>query len=264
MKKLTISLILGLALVLGVSGMALADDPTEVDVTWDGSGYIDTEVDTGDAHAGFMTHGDVIIGTYTATDSNNNPYNYGVDNFVALFDGHVENGGMFTGCERTDSKTSAYGPPGQESYSIVTVEDGWANMAYRTTTNYAQMRDCSYGYQLPGGHNVVLSAAEYYIDRYIADSDGESGEFEAWGTGSATMDCMNGEASGNWDLRLGGGCGCYTDANFNATGAGHIEVTGSGDIGVTMMGNSTGGGTLQFIADWVGSISMPDWSITAK
>jgi hypothetical protein len=264
-KRIFIPVLLAIALLLSMGGVALAGDPTTVDVTWDGTGYVDTEVNTGDAHAGFMTGGDGISGTYTATDSNDNPYNYQVDSFSAVFTGHVVNGGMFTGCDRTDSYNPMYGPAGQESYSIVTVEDGWADMAYRTTTNFAQMRDCSYGYQLPGGHNIVLDAAFYYIDRYIGDNRGESGEFEAWGTGAATLDCMSAEASGNWALKLGCGCGCYTDANYNATGAGHVEVTGTGNNGVTFngMGVSTGGGTLQFIADWLGNISIGDYSLTA-
>ena len=54
MKRLIISLILGLVLILSVSGMALADDPTTVDVTWDGAGMVDGTVTAGDdAVAGF-------------------------------------------------------------------------------------------------------------------------------------------------------------------------------------------------------------------
>lgn len=264
-KRILIPVLLAIVLLLSTASAALADDPATVDVSWDGAGYVDTEIDTGDAYAGFMTGGDAISGAYTATDSNNNPYNYQVDSFSAVFTGHVENGYIFTGCERTDSYDPMYGPDGQESYSIVSVEDGWADMSYRTTTNYAQMRDCGYQYQLPGGHNVILDATAYYIDRYISDGRGESGEFEAWGTGAATLDCMSAEASGGWALKLGRGCGCYTDANFNATGAGYVEITGAGNNGVQFngMGVSTGGGVLQFIADWVGNISISDYSLTA-
>ena len=115
-----------------------------------------------------------------------------------------------------------------------------------------------------GGHNVVLDAASYEIDRYIDNGGGESGQFWALGGGSATMDCMNGGASGDSSISLGSGCGCYTDANFNATGTGYVEVTGTGDNSVALMGNSIGNGTLQFIANWAGSISMPDWHVTAN
>lgn len=268
MKKLGIALVLALLLAFVASPIALADDPTEVGVSWDGSGFVDTDIDTGDAHAGFMTYGDEVSGTYTATDSNNNPYNYGVDSFVSKFVGYIagEEAFMGTGCERLTSKVSMYGNPDQFSISSVYIEEGEADMAYRTTTNYAQMRDCCYGHQLPGGHNIVLDASYYEIDRYIEDGRGNSGEFWAEGTGTATLDCMNAEASGCWSLKLGRGCGCYTDANFNATGAGYVEVTGEGNNSVTFNGMnvSSGGGTLQFIANWVNSISIGDYSLTAN
>jgi hypothetical protein len=265
MKKLVISLILGLVLVLSVSGMALADDPDQIDISWDGSGQVTGSIDTGDAQAYFDTGGDYILGSYSGVETPNTSYPYmNVDSYVGYFNGHVENGYMDSGCARTDSYEGSYGDAGQFSWSWVGVSGGVADMAYRTTTNYAQMRDCCYKYQLSGGHNIVVDAEFYTMDRYINDGDGESGDFYAEGTGTATMDCMNSGASGCWGLSLGSGCGCYTDANFNATGAGHVAVTGIGDNSVTMMGNSIGGGTLQFIADWAGSISIPDWSITAN
>ena len=158
-----------------------------------------------------------------------------------------------------------YGAAGQESFSGVMVVDGTADMAYRSTTNFAGMVDATYTHQLPGGHNIVADADFYSIMRYIDDGRGNYGEFAADGTGQATLDLMSAEASGVWNLAFGRGAGCYTDANYNATGAGHVEVTGTGDDSVTFngMGITAGGGTLQFIADWVGSISVADFSLTA-
>lgn len=265
-RKIAVALAVALAGVMLFSGVALADDPTTVDVDWSGSGWVGVEVDTGDAYAGFGTGGDSISGSYSATDSNNNPYNYGVDNFSAYLNAYVENGEIDTGCLRTDS-TGMYGSAGQYSWSYVGVDDGSASMAYRSTTNFAQMTDGSYGYQLLGGHNIVVDADSYYIDRGIEDGRGNSGYLEAWGSGTATLDCMTSGASGCWSLTFGRGGGCYTDANFNATGtAGHFEVTGEGNTSITFngMGVSSGGGSLSFIADWLGSFSISDYSLTAN
>jgi hypothetical protein len=266
MKKVAVALVLALLMVFCLSGVALADDPTETTASWDGSGWFGISVDSGDSYAGFDTAGSYVTGTYMARDNNDNPYNYQVDSFSTLLTAHVEDGYVDTGCMRINSKTSMYGDGGQLSYLFVAVEEGEADVAYRSTTNYAQMRDCTYTYQLPGGHNVVLDAAFYEIDRYIEDGRGDSGEFYAVGTGDATLDCMNAEASGGWDLKLGRGCGCYTDANFNANGAGYVEVTGIGNNSVSFpgMGISTGGGVLQLIANWVGSISIGDYSLIAN
>ena len=142
MKKRILT-ILGLVLIaiFTFSGAALAADPTTVDVTWSGSGHVATDIDTGDALAGFSTIGEVVSGSYSSTETPNTAYPYmGVDSFAAKFQGHVVNGFMNTGSLRTDSYGS-YGPAGQNSYSFVEVADGWADMAYRTTTNFASLKD---------------------------------------------------------------------------------------------------------------------------
>jgi len=264
-RRIAVALAVALAGVLLFGSAVLADDPTTVDVDWDGSGWVGVEVDTGDAYAGVGTGGDYIFGSYSATDSNNNPYNYGVDNFSAYLDASVGNGGIETGCIRTDS-TGMYGGDGQESWSVVYVEDGYADMAYRTTTNFAAMKDCCYKYQLPGGHNIVVDADYFEMYRGIDDNRGNSGYIEAYGTGTATLDCMSAEASGCWSLRLGRGCGCYTDASYNATGSGTFEVTGVGKNSVIFngMGISSGGGSLSFIANYLNSLSVNDYSLTAN
>jgi len=262
LKKILIALLLALLLTFSFSSAVFAD----VHVTWDGSGGVWADVDTGDAEAGFITGGDAISGSYSARDANDNPYSYGVDSFSTLFTGSVTNGLMNTGCLRTDS-TGMYGAAGQLSWSIVDVEDGTASMAYRSTTNFAQMTDATYGYQLSGGHNIVVNADDYEIDRGILDGRGNSGTLFATGSGSATLDCMSAGASGVWDLVFGRGAGCYTDANFNATGSGgHFAVTGTGVNSVTFngMGVSSGGGSLSVIADWANNFSINDFSLTAK
>ncbi len=267
-KKLLFAVLLATIALLTVGGTAMAADPTDVNVNWSGSGGVSGGIVAGnDADAAFDTAGNSISGSFSATDSNDNPYGYGVDSFKACFNGSVSNGYMNAWANRNDSKTSMYGPAGQHSWSYVGT-DGDASMAYRTTTNYAQMRDCSFGYQLPGGHNVtVAGATSYLIDRGILDGRGNMGYVLATGDGSATLDCMSAEASGGWDLKLGHGCGCYTDANFNATGtSGYFEATGIGNNNVTFhgLGASSGGGTLSFIANWVNSFSIGDYSLSAN
>jgi len=251
-----------------MSSVALADSPTDVNISWSGAGGISGGITAGDdAGAGFETLGDVISGSYSATDSNNNPYGYNVDSFSTLFSGFVDNGYMYTGVDRNDSYSPMYGAAGQQSWSFV-YTNGIASMAYRSTTNYAQMTDGSYGYQLPGGHNITVAGADYYeIDRGIDDGRGNSGWLYADGDGSATLDCMVSGASGVWNLQFGRGGGCYTDANFSATGsAGHFEVEGEGNNSVTFngMGVSSGGGTLSLVADWLNNFSISDYSLTAN
>jgi len=267
LKRILVALVLALVVSLSLGSIALADDPDDVSVSWDGSGSVGGSVDTGDALATFDTAGGYICGTYTARETENTSYPYmGVDNFNTHINAYVEDGYIYSDCTRTDSYEGSYGPSGQTSWSYVGVGDGYASMAYRSTTNFAQQRDCCYTYQLPGGHNIDVNAVYYEIDRYAEDGRGNSGEFYAHGTGTATLDCMNAEASGCWSLKLGGGCGCYTDANYNASGAGHVKVTGTGNNSVAFdgMGISSGGGTLKFIADWVSSISIADYSLTAN
>lgn len=266
-KKLIIGLVVALVMVLTPASVVFAVDPTEVDVNWSGSGGVGVDIDTGDAEAGFGTAGDVINGSYSATDFNDNPYSYGVDSFSSLFTGSVINGFMTTDCLRTDS-TGMYGVDGQYSFSGVEVWDGSASMAYRSITNFAQMTDATYGNQLPGGHNIVVNdATAYYMERWIDDNRGNRGYLEASGDGDATLDCMTAVASGCWTLQFGRGGGCYTDANFSATGSGgHFEVAGTGNNNVTFhgLGVSSGGGTLSFIANWTNSFSIADYSLSAN
>lgn len=257
---------MALIATLALSGAVMADEPTTVTVTWDGAGGVGTNVDCGDSNAGFTTIGDAIVGSYTATDSNDNPYNYKIDSFVSEINASVINGQISTGIARVNSYTGMYGNGGQVDSAFVGVSDGTASLAFRSTTNFAQMVDASYQHQLSGGHNIVVNGSSYNLDRFISDGRGNSGDVFASGTGIATLDCMSSEASGCWNLKLGRGAGCYTDANFNASGAsGIFQVTGVGVDSVTFngLGMSAGGGTLQVVANWVNNFSISDYSLTA-
>ncbi len=275
MKKLVIALALALALVLavGYSAAFAADPPTTVTMNWSGTGTVGTTVTAGnDANTTFSTGGSSINGTFTATDQNNNPYGYQVDSYENYLNASVGNGYIEITTNRTDSYAPMYGSAGQTSYSFVGVDGGTASMADRVTTNYAKMVSATYTYQLTGGHNIVASADYYQIMRNINAGNGDGAGFSAGGSGSATLDCMSSEASGVWPLTLGRGAGCYTDANFNASGSGGLSVGGTGHNSVTFNGmgvTATGDGSaysasLSFVANWLGTVSVADYSLTVQ
>lgn len=269
MKKLIgIALMLALAATLCFSSVALADDPDDVvNVNWSGSGLVGGSVTAGDdATTTFQTSGASISGSFAATDLNNNPYNYGVDNFNTNINATVVDGIIQYQTDRTDSYAPMYGSAGQLSYSEVWVIGGSGSMATGSQTNYAGMTDGTYGSQLPGGHNIVANASSYYLERYVRAGDGDNAYVWAQGDGQATLGCMSSEMSAG-GVRLGRGCGCYTDANFTATGtSGLFEVRGTGTNSVSLdgMGITSGGGSLAFIANWTGSFSIGDYSLTAS
>ena len=275
MKKIIKILIPVVALIVAIfvfSGIACADDPTTTTINWNGAGGIGVNVNSGDSVGGFSTIGDLINGTYIAVDSNDNPYSYTVDSFSSyLFAGVTDfaggvNGQINTGVTRVNSYAGMYGNGNQTDGINVQVSDGNASVAFRSTTNYAALVDATYTYQLPGGHNVVVNADYYNIFRQITDGRGDSGQIVANGNGTATLDCMSSEASGVWNLTLGRGAGCYTDASFNATGiSGNFVVTGVGNDSVVFngLGISSGGGALSIVANWVNSFNINDYSLTA-
>lgn len=278
MKKLIgIALVLALAVML-MPGAVFADDPATVTIDWGdgtvtapgsgwtggyGTGWINVGVNTGDASAGFTTGGDSIRGSYTATDSNNNPYSYGVDNFSSYLNAGVANGYINTGCNRDSSYAGMYGNAGQSSYSFVQAYGGTASMAYRSTTNFAGMVDGSYKYQLPGGHNIVADASSYFMNRSINDGRGNLASTNAAGSGTATLDCMSAEASGRWTLQLGTGAGCYKDANFNATGTGVFTAHVEGNTSTTSAYGTTNVAQTHTMFWSGGSCSIPDTSMQA-
>lgn len=269
MKKLIgIALILSLMVTMLFSGAVFADDPTEINIDWDGAGYVGGNVNTGDAATTFSSGGSSIFGSFAAADANNNPYSYGVDSYSAYLKADVSGGYIQMITNRLTSKESMYGPAGQESGAYVGTADGIASMAVRTTTNFAALKDPTYTYQLPGGHNIVVQDSSLYeIERWVLDGQGNEGFILAGGSGSAVLDSMSSEASGNGGVRLGWGCGCYTDASYNAVGSsGLFNVTGVGNSEVTYqgLGMSSGGGTLSIIANWANSFSINDYSLTAK
>lgn len=263
--------ILGIALALAmlaslmVSSVALADGPTGVVITWDGAGEVDGSVDTGDALTLFHSEGTDHVGEFNAVDSNNNPYGYGVDNGEFSLETVIDGSGWAElDVTRTDSKTSMYGPAGQQSYSFVGVEDGVATLQNRSLTNYASMRDSNYGWHA-NDHITVVGADGYLLIRAMDSGAGNVASLQAGGTGSADLDCMSSEASAG-QVRLGWGCGCYTNADFTATGTGTFQLDGVGNTSATtaMAPGMIGASSFTIIANWLSSFSVSDYSVTAQ
>ena len=264
-KKLLIALSVALLLVLSLGSAVFATDPTNVTVTWDGAGVVDGSVDTGDALTYFHSEGSNHIGTFQATDSNDNPYNYNVDTCSFSLDTVIGGiGWADLEVNRTDSKSSMYGVAGQQSYTYVGVSNGLATLQNRSWTNYASMKDSNYGWNA-NDHITVIGATAYTLQRFMDSGNVNFAEFWASGTGDADLDCMSSEA-GAGQVRLGWGCGCYTNADFTASGAGTAKLTGVGNNSATtaMTPGMVGATSFQIIANWVGSFSIADYSTTAN
>jgi len=270
-KRFLLSLFLALVLVLSFSSVAMATDPTTVDVTWDGAGIIGGTVVAGDDATVVWTSQGVTsnTGEFHAADQNNNPYGYNVDTCSFSLEASLAGGGLaMLDVLRTDAKTS-YGAAGQRSYTFVGIDDGTATLQNRSGTNYASMRDCNYSWN-SNDHITVTGASYYALSRFMDSENSVTGDanfagLQAWGSGDADLDCMNAEASAG-QVRLGKGCGCYTNADFTANGIGTLQLDGVGNNSATtaMAPGMTGATSFQFIASWVGTFSIADYSITAN
>ena len=289
-KLIGIALALAVVLTLGLSTAVLADDPTTVEVDWDNgaggfaSGWVGATVDAGDdATMAFETAGNGIRGSFRAEDTNNEstPFTYmGVDSCLTYLNAEVSGGGFIEyQTDRTDSYEGSYGPSGQQSYSFLEAlgASSYGSMAMGSSTNYASQKDCCFSStgtkmglpnKLNGHHYTVSGATAYTIDKYIQAGDGDWAEVLTQGIGLAELDCMNSEMSGG-QVRLGRGCGCYTDADFHAVGDGNFLATAHGNnyaeiyaTGANSYGSSASVG---IISSWVGGgCDISDYSMFAN
>ncbi len=264
-RILGIALTLVLLLSLITGSVALAADPTGVVITWNGAGVVDGSVDTGDTLTSFHSEGTNHVGTFNATDSNNNPYNYGVDNNVASLETVITGSGWAELLVlRTDSHEPMYGASGQESYTYVGISSGVATLQNQSSTNYAAMGDANYGWNA-NDHITVTSADSYTLIRGIASGSGDVASVKATGTGDADLDCMSSSANSS-SLKLGWGSGSYTNADFSATGTGTFTLAATGDTSTTtaMAPGMTGASSFSIIASWTSSFNVTDYSVTAN
>jgi len=230
MKKIGILSVILMLLAVGVSA------ETTVDTTWAGSGNFNTHFVAGDdATADFSTGGSVISGEWHATDSDNNPYNYGVDSVEAKVKASVENGFMEYNFDRTDSKSS-YGDAGQNSYTFIG-SSGTGDLAWRSTSNYASLKSSNYGWQANGqiqatGNQEIIhtfgTATEWAGMHVVADAT------------TYISDMSEGSNSGGYVF--GKGLGCYTNAEVDIVGSGTFDLDAYADNSiVTDTGITTDG-----------------------
>lgn len=299
MKKiLAISLVLALAAML-VPSIVFADGPTEISTDWTGGGSVGGVVTSGnDSTASFFTGGDFISGSFRAKDSNDNPYTYNVDTTQAFINAQVGDlgsddlpGVIQFQMNRTDSLASMYGDPGQSSFSQLVVYNGSGAMATGSWTNFANEKDPLYSstgqilgipWRTSGGHNFEANASYFDIVKQIDSSDADVAYVNAYGSGSAWLDCMCSEmGSEKWGtLRLGRGCGCYTDADFSATGVGTFDVGASANNWIDVYGytaatkdtvlltipgdGSAGSATYKLVVEYAGTFGLGNYSLEAK
>ena len=222
MKRITnlLGIIVGIILV---SGSAWAT--TSVDSQWDGAGTFSVDFNAGDdSRTSLWTHGiSVASGTFRATDSNNNPYTYGVDSTESQVRASVVNGIIEYSFERTDSKTS-YGPAGQESYTFIDTF-GTGNLDWRTQSNYASLSNSQYGFQ---ANNQIRATGGHVIRHSLTNSMTEGAGIEVIADADTTITSMCETANGN-SFTFGRGCGCYTNAKVDIVGSGSFELNVGAD-----------------------------------
>lgn len=238
MKKI---LSMGLIAMLLTMGMALAE--TSVDTTWTGGGSFETHVYSGDdAETHFWTGGNAIAGEFHATDSDNNPYTYGVDNFNTWSKASVANGGFIeSDTYRTDSKESMYGDAGQRVYSYIESTD-MAEYAYNTNTNYASMTNNQYGKPTwtTNGYQLEATGSSFYMKHQLTDADGDGANLIASGSGFGATKLMASTAGGSafnfGHLGVAGHGEAWDDnfAKYDGEGVGTVTLNAWADNGLDL------------------------------
>ena len=233
--KQTIGILVAMLFCIGI-----ASATTSVDTNWNGAGSFDTHFIAGDdAQADFWTNGNFISGSFQATDSDNNPYNYGVDSVEAKVKASVTDGWMKYNFDRTDAKSSMYGDAGQNSYTFIG-SSGTGDLAWRSTSNYASLSSSNYGWQANG--QIQATGNQYIFHSfYIDDSYSEGAEIKFSGIASTVITDMS-EKSGKSSYTFGKGCGCYTNAEVDIVGSGTFDLNAYADNSiVTDTGITTDG-----------------------
>jgi len=276
MKRLAISLLLALVLVLSVGTVAMGADPvTQVDVNWSGTGSINGNSIVGSgwdgagtsfAESAFNTGGSAIVGSYTVTTQGKTTYDVWGDlgpkttvDFIASATG----GGAKFQNNRTGATpyglNQHYADAGQVVYAYADTGTGTGSVDFSLSSiaQYAGMANTS------GGFNA--DASDYTLTNEVYSGTGNAAMFLAMGSGIANIDCWH-TSAGN-GVNFGLGQGCYTDADAAMTGpAGTFAVTGQGATSVVYpgMGMSSGGGTLGIVANWVNSLNVANFSLSAN
>ena len=232
--KFIIPIVILLVSMFAFSIPAMAAAPTNVSITWNGGGSVGGTVNTGDTTSTFLVSAGLANGSFTATDSNNNPYGYNVDSNTAYITGTLTNGSMAFQTVRNTSYVPMYGVAGQSVYAYVG-SSGTGAMATGSSTNYASMVNGTYGLtHTANGYNFEADASggSYQITQTIS-SPNALAWFNSLGSGTSKINDMTTQASGANSVDLGWGAGCYTNANALFTGAGSFETYAQGQNGIT-------------------------------
>ncbi len=257
MKKI---ILVGLITFAFIAGAGIASASTTFETSWGGSGYLDIDFKSGDdARNRFWTNGVGIQGTYKGIDKDNNPYGYGVDSTESEIKASVANGWMKYQYNRTDSKTSMYGPAGQSSYSFLG-SDGTANFAWRTTSNYASMKSSNYGFQ---SSNQFKATGNHFLQHGInTQNSGALWTINASGTSSVSH--MSDEAYGASGFKFGKGCGCYTNAKVDIVGSGTYNLEAFAPNQIKTDTGITTDGYLNIHADFSSGFSFGNFALSGN
>lgn len=222
-------------------------DPTVIEIDWNTAGTINIDaISSDDFESQFnMFSGNQVFGSFKLTDSDDNPYSYGVDTVTAQVEGAIAGGGFMEFINtRTDSKVSMYGDAGEQSYTYIETSDT-AYLNFRTSGNYANLQSCNYGFH---ASNHFGASGNFLVQHSLNDDTGEVAWIETYGIGTTNIDLMGESTWGKTgSFKFGKGCGCYTNADVSATGTGYFEVGAIADnqidvdIGLTVFGDGSAG-----------------------
>ncbi len=222
------------------AGSALAS--TDFHSEWQGSGEVSADFNAGDdAVVSFETGGSYIEGEFDATDKQNNPYSYAVDDVKGSIRAEVEGGGLIEyEHERTDSE-DYYGHSGQSTWTKVESTDE-AGVAFRSRTNYASMKNSNWGFQT--NNHFEAEGESFSIEHALGTPEDDpddpilwnDGEYEGdWngaylntvGSGEASVTMM-GQKANNDHFNFGDGTGCFRNVGVDAEGGGQTNLYSHG------------------------------------
>ena len=243
------------AILFFTVGMATAQ--TTFDTTWSGSGYHEIHFINGDdATTDFWTAGSIISGEYHAIDKDDNPYGYNVDTTDVKIKAHATDGYIEYKFTRDDSHTSMYGDAGQESYTYID-SYGDADFVWHSWSNYAQYRSCNYGWQ---NDNQIHATGTHHIYHSFFINDHEGAEIEIGVDGQTDLTIMNEDHWGS-SFKFGKGCGCYTNAHAEITGAGYFTMNAYADNEITTDWGITTDGYLGIHADFTSGFHFTNFAL---
>lgn len=287
MKKILIALSLALLLTLSLGSAVFAADPTtEVDISWDGNGWVAGDVTVGSgwdgpgtsfATSAFSTDGTGLSGAYSVSTQGKTTYDAWGDKApttTSTISALVANGGFVkfwsdrTGITPYD-ENQHYGPAGQSIYSEV-ISTGTASLSSISLSTYASLSTSNTWMDASGIYSVFSGFAS-----------GTGNVASLLATGSGTADIDMGHSSARSAIAFGWGSGCYTNADAIFTGFGTFGITaiGSNSIatpianasGTVVAGGWTGFGdgtpgsvSLTTIMNFLGGASVGNYSMAVK